>query len=108
VELLRIFQAGFYVYFPKDMSELEPEQIGAAIRAFMAENCAACGVKKEMRKHLFCADCFKYLSLDLKERISDPKHYIETFHPAVAYIKERRFKQHASPDSSQGAARSQL
>jgi hypothetical protein len=72
------------------MDNLEPEQIGAAIRAFMAEKCPACGEKKERRKDAFCGECARYVPPELQEKLSEPFKFIKAFHPALDSIKNRR------------------
>jgi hypothetical protein len=66
---------------------LEPEQIGEAIRAFRAESCPACGGRKDLKSKPFCDECLRLLPLELRDRISDNSNFIETFHPAMKYLR---------------------
>lgn len=68
---------------------ISPEQIAAAIRAFRAEECPACGVPKDEKKKPFCDGCFGLLPEELQIRISEKKYFIDTFHPALEHIKKQ-------------------
>ena len=83
---------------------MEPEEIGAAIRAFRAEKCPACGGKKDHVTDPFCDGCLECLPLELKERVCDTHKFLNAFHPALAHIKSNRGGPRNSASRSSGAS----
>ena len=81
------------------MASLQPNEIGAAIRAFMAEKCPACRGKKELITDAFYPECLSILSDDLRKRVSDRKRFINAFHSALAYIKLNRGGNNFPPEN---------
>ncbi len=65
---------------------LSSEELGVAIKAYMAEMCPSCGAEKEKLTDPFCDPCFIQLPVELQARIADRAHFIETFHPAMAHL----------------------
>ena len=71
---------------------LNPEQIGEAIRAFRAERCPACGVKKDLKNEPFCDKCLGKLPSEIRDRVSENSYFIETFHQAMEVLKPSQKK----------------
>ena len=63
-----------------------PAEIGRAIRAFMSENCPACGEQKHRRADPFCPECLHRLPDPLIERLSQKEHFIQAFGPAMEQL----------------------
>ena len=68
---------------------MEPEEIGVAIRAFMAESCPSCGGEKLHVKDPFCTACFGVLPPEMQLQITDRTQFIREFHPTMEYLKGR-------------------
>jgi hypothetical protein len=66
--------------------QLSPEQLGAAIRAYMAEQCPVCEAPKKRRSDPLCSRCFDKLPEDLQAKIATKEHFLEAFHPAMRHL----------------------
>ena len=73
---------------PTKYPDLEPDQIGAAITAFRAENCPFCDVKKDLLVKPFCDACLELLTPKLRDDIWNRNTFLHTFHPAMAHLRK--------------------
>ena len=65
---------------------MTPEEIGAAIQAFLGETCPACGSEKASRSDPFCTDCLDKLPRDLYARVTRREDYLQAFGPAMEWL----------------------
>ena len=89
------------------LPDLPPEQIGEAIRAFMAKDCPACGVDKFILEDPFCDVCLGLLPSDIRDKVSENTHFIATFHPAMTHLRSVHAVTRSNvndPNTSQPAA----
>ena len=78
-----------FTTFPEpscEVKDMTPEEIGAAIQAFLSESCPACGSEKASRMDPFCTECLDKLPRELWARVTRRDEYLQAFGPAMEYL----------------------
>jgi hypothetical protein len=77
----------FFICSVAKETQMTPNEIGDAIRAFRSPTCPACGGSKELRTDPFCDSCLARLPSDLLERVTTRETYLEGYTPAFEYLR---------------------